>query len=134
MQGPQQLPWAGPYIQLWSALNSGSNRAELGTSNPIDIASGHEIGSFSAGFYTTFVPTIATSNPNNGDMWVTDFADVQVVHLDEHGDVLGSFKPSNPPYGIAVDPVKQRLFVSEPSANQIEVFNLKTLVRETVLK
>lgn len=132
--GTTTVALIGPYIQFWSAPSSGSNRAELGTTDAIDIASDHNIGFLSVGFYTTFVPTLAASNSSNGDMWVTDFGDVQVVHLDQQGDVLASFKPSNPPYGIAVDPVKQRLFVSEPSVNQVEVFNLKTLARETVLK
>jgi hypothetical protein len=45
-----------------------------------------------------------------------------------------SSKPASPPYGVAVDPMRQRLFISEPTVNQVEVFNLKTLVRETVLK
>ena len=51
------------------------------------------------------------------------------------GGVLPNTLPvASKPLGIAFDAVKKRIFISEPLANQVEVFSLTTLKRIKVLK
>jgi len=99
----------------------------------IDVAA--NVSGFEAGApYTNFLPTRAAANPKTGVTWITDFTNVHVLQENAVGNVVVKITPASAPYGIALDTNKQRLLVTEPEANQVEVFSLSTLKRVGLLK
>ena len=84
--------------------------------------------------YTNFLPTRAVANPKSGDTWMTDFTNNHVLRINAAGNAVVKITPASPPYGIALDITKQRIFVTEPQVNQVEVFSLTTLQRVGLLK
>jgi hypothetical protein len=77
---------------------------------------------------------IAQPNLKTGDTWITDLINQHVLQLDVNGNATVRITPASPPYGIALDTTKQRIYVTEPEANQVEVFSLTTLKRVGLLK
>ena len=56
----------------------------------------------------------------------TDPATNQVVISRLGAGESGSFTTPSEPYGIAVDPINQRIYVSQPNLNEVLVYNLKS--------
>jgi hypothetical protein len=119
--------------QFWVANLDSSPSAEEFEMFTIDIATGQN-GFLGGGPYTTFVPTRAVPNLKSGVTWITDYINQHVVQLDASGDAVVKITPASGPYGIALDTTKQRLFVTEPAVNQVEVFSLSTLKRIALLQ
>jgi len=61
-----------------------------------------------------------------GLSYATDPATNQVLIAQLGVGTVGSFTTPSEPYGIAVDPINQRIYVSEPGANEVLVYNLKS--------
>jgi hypothetical protein len=99
----------------------------------IDVAAGVN-GFVGGGPYTNFLPTRAVANPKSGDTWITDFTNQHVLRINSAGNAVVKITPASPPYGIALDVTTQRIFITEPEVNQVEVFSLTTLKRIGVLK
>ena len=118
--------------QFWVANQASSPSAFQYDMFTIDIAAG--VNGFVAGApYTTFLPTWAVANPKSDVTWITDYINQHVVRVDANANAVIEITPQGGPYGIALDTTKQRLFVSEPAQNQVEVFSLNTLKRVGLL-
>ena len=94
----------------------------------IDIAANLN-GFVGGGPYTGFLPTRATPNLKTGDTWITDYINQHVIRVDANGNTTVEITPAGAPYGIALDTTKQRIYVTEPALNQVEVFSLTSLQR-----
>jgi len=119
--------------QFWVANQNSSPSAEVFEMFTIDIAAGAN-GFLAGAPYTNFLPTRAVANPKSGDTWMTDFTNNHVLRINSAGNAVVKITPASPPYGIALDTTKQRIFVTEPEANEVEVFSLTTLQRIGLLK
>ena len=61
-----------------------------------------------------------------GLSYATDPATNQVVINRLGVGTVASFSTPSEPYGIAVDPINQRIYVSQPNMNEVLVYNLKS--------
>lgn len=119
--------------QFWVANQFSSPSAAEYEIFTVDIAA--NLNGFIAGApYSGFLPTRAIGNPKTGVTWITDLVNQHVLTVDASGNVTVKITPASPPYGIALDTTKQRIYVTEPEANQVEVFSMSTLQRVGSLK
>ena len=68
----------------------------------------------------------AVAEDLTGLSYATDPATNQVVISRLGAGESGSFTTPSEPYGIAVDPINQRIYVSQPNLNEVLVYNLKS--------
>lgn len=119
--------------QFWVANQSSNPSAFQYELFTIDIAA--NLNGFVAGApYNGFLPTRAAANPKTGVTWITDLVNQHVLTVDANGNATVKITPASAPYGIALDMAKHRIYVTEPQANQVEVFSLNTLQRIGVLQ
>lgn len=129
----QTLVITSRFAQFWVANQFSSPSADEYEMFTVDVAA--NLNGFVAGApYTGFLPARAVGNPKTGVTWITDLINQHVVTVDAIGNVAVKITPASPPYGIALDTTKQRLYVTEPEANQVEVFSMNTLQRVGLLK
>lgn len=119
--------------QFWVANEFSSPPAFEYEIFTIDIA-GNPNGFDAGAPFNGFLPTRATPNLKTGDTWMTDLVNQHVLQIDANGNATVRITPANPPYGIALDTTKQRIYVTEPAGNDVEVFSLTTLKRIGLLK
>lgn len=129
----QTLVVTSKFAQFWVANQSSSPSAAEYQMFTVDIAA--NLNGFYVGApYNGFLPARAVGNPKTGVTWITDLINGHVLTVDASGNVAVKITPASPPYGIALDTTKQRIYVTEPEANQVEVFSMSTLQRVGVLK
>jgi hypothetical protein len=119
--------------QFWVANEFSNPSAFVYELFTIDVATNPN-GFQAAGPYNGFLPTRAVANLTTGDTWITDLINQHVLQVDANGNATVRITPEKPPYGIALDTTKQRIYVTEPEANQVEVFSLSTLQRIGLLR
>jgi hypothetical protein len=97
---------AAVFVSLGQAIH-GSDFTFVGTGNQ----------------FPSFVGGLADDRLNQ--TYVSDTQNNQILIVAPTGAMVGAFKTASSPWGVAIDTNYNRIYVAEPSANQVEVFSLK---------
>jgi len=117
---------------VWGVLNSSGSGWHMVFQNRGEAI--HNGASFPNVFgYSAFSGGVAQDY--SGQTYIVDLSQNAVTRWASDGSCgVNLFNPPNLAWGIAVDPIRQRIFVSMPSANQVGVYNLNTFQLITTLQ